>query len=213
METTARPQTAVRNNGISRDKFETGNEAKSDDFSVDLNKLRDTARRDVEQGAITPTYTANRLAVLKMLNEALATELVCVLRYKRHQFVASGIHSEPVAKEFAQHALQEQGHADAIAARIIQLGGQPDFSPDRMSGRSHSEYSESTALRSMIEEDLIAERIAIDSYREMIRYLGDRDPTTRRMLEEILSVEEEHAKDMADLLDRRNSARSFDQSA
>jgi len=178
-------------------------ENRDESFTIDVQKIRESARRNVEQGAVTNSYTANRTLVLKMLNDALATELVCVLRYKRHQFVASGIHSEPVAKEFAQHAREEQEHADRIAERIIQLGGEPDFSPDRLTSRSHSEYYEGTDLRRMIEENLVAERVAIDSYREMVRYLGDRDPTTRRMIEEILTVEEEHAKDMADLLDQR----------
>ncbi len=206
MEPTGKSQGAQQDNGTLQG--EPGNRgcSTSDNYSIDVKKLRDNARRHVEQGAVTPTYAANREVVLKMLNEALATEIVCVLRYKRHQFVANGIHSEPVAKEFAQHAMQEQEHADLIAARIIQLGGEPDFAPDRLAGRSHSEYTESKALSSMIQDNLVAERVAIDSYREMIRYLGDRDPTTRRMLEQILAVEEEHAKDMADLLDVRREA-------
>jgi bacterioferritin len=173
---------------------------RDDGYTIDVQKLREDARRHVEQGAVTKSYTANRELVIKMLNEALATELVCVLRYKRHRFVASGIHSEPVAKEFEKHAQEEMDHADRIAERIIQLGGEPDFAPDRLTQRSHAEYSEANGLRTMIEDNLVAERIAVDSYREMIRYLGDRDPTTRRMLEEILAVEEEHAKDMVDLL-------------
>jgi bacterioferritin len=176
-----------------------------DDRFVDVKTLRENARRHVEQGAVTQSYGADRELVLKLLNEALATELVCVLRYKRHQFVASGIHSEPVAAEFAQHAQEEQDHADKLAARIIQLGGEPDFSPDRLTARSHSEYTESTDLSTMIEDNLVAERIAIDSYRQMIQYLGDRDSTTRRMLEEILAVEEEHAKDMVDLMDPKDA--------
>lgn len=172
---------------------------------LDVKTLRENARRHVEKGAVTPSYGADRELVLKLLNEALATELVCVLRYKRHQFVASGIHSEPVAKEFAQHATEEQDHADKIAERIIQLGGEPDFSPDRLTSRSHAEYTESTDLATMIEDNLVAERIAIDSYRQMIQYLGDKDSTTRRMLEEILAVEEEHAKDMVDLMDPKDA--------
>lgn len=180
---------------------------KSDDEKrfVDVKTLRENARRHVEQGAVTRSYGADRELVLKLLNEALSTELVCVLRYKRHQFVASGIHSEPVAKEFAQHAAEEQQHADQIAERIIQLGGEPDFNPDRLTSRSHAEYSESTDLSTMIEDNLVAERIAIDSYRQMIQYLGDRDSTTRRMLEGILAVEEEHAKDMVDLMDPKDA--------
>lgn len=172
---------------------------------ADVKTLRENARRHVEEGAVTKSYGADRELVLKLLNEALATELVCVLRYKRHQFVASGIHSEPVAQEFAQHAAEEQQHADQIAGRIIQLGGEPDFCPDRLTSRSHAEYSETTDLSTMIRDNLVAERIAIDSYRQMIQYLGDRDSTTRRMLEEILAVEEEHAKDMVDLMDPKDT--------
>lgn len=158
------------------------------------------ARRDIDQGAVTDPYKADRAIVLKMLNEALATELVCILRYKRHYFMASGIHAEPVAAEFAEHADQEMAHADQLAARIVQLGGEPNFNPEGLSARSHAEYVEGTSLRDMIKENLIAERIAIDSDRAMVRYLGDRDSTTRRLFEEILTEEEEHADDMADLL-------------
>ena len=135
-----------------------------------------------------------------MLNEALATEIVCVLRYRRHHFMADGLHAEPVAQEFLQHAIEEQAHADEIAARIVQLGGAPNFSPEGLASRSHSEYDESESLVEMIREDLVAERIAIESYGEMIRYLGNDDPTTRRMLEGILAMEEEHADDLAGLL-------------
>ncbi|MGO4814807.1 bacterioferritin [Cupriavidus sp. 2MCAB6] len=154
----------------------------------------------MEDGAVTQDYGADRTTVLKLLNEALATELVCVLRYRRHYFMAKGIHAEPVAAEFKVHSDEEQGHADRIAARIVQLGGAPDFSPDTLSARSHSEYVEAGSLTDMIRENLVAERIAIESYREMVQYMGDRDPTTRRMLEEILAVEEEHADELADLL-------------
>ena len=168
---------------------------------TDVQTLRARARRDIESGAITQAYAANRDAVVKLLNEALSTELVCVLRYKRHYFTASGINSEGVAAEFAEHATQEMQHADMLAARIIQLGGEPDFCPDRLSKNSHAEYNESTVLSEMIKENLIAERIAIDSYREMINFIGADDSTTRRMLEEILAVEEEHAEDLASLLD------------
>ncbi|VVE23511.1 bacterioferritin [Pandoraea nosoerga] len=173
-----------------------------EDFHIDVRALRERAREHLDDGAVTEDYRADRDAVVQMLNEALATELVCVLRYKRHHFMATGIHAEPVAAEFAEHAAQEQEHADRIAARIVQLGGEPDFSPDSLSSRSHAEYVPGQNLRDMIREDLVAERIAIESYREMIHYLGDRDTTTRRMLEEILAVEEEHADDMRDLLDR-----------
>jgi bacterioferritin len=168
---------------------------------TDVQTLRARARRDIEDGAVTPAYAANREAVVGLLNQALATELVCVLRYKRHFYTASGISSEGVAAEFAEHALQELNHADRIAERIVQLGGEPDFCPDRLSKKSHAEYNESTVLSEMIKENLIAERIAIDSYREMINFIGTDDSTTRRLLEEILAVEEEHAEDLASLRD------------
>ncbi len=172
------------------------------DFKIDIAALRAKARQNLECGVITETYTADREKVIELLNEALATELVCVLRYKRHYFVASGIHSDAVTSEFAEHATQEQDHADRLAARIIELGGEPDFNPDHLTRKSHSEYVEGTDLRDMIKENLVAERIAIDSYKMMIDYIGDKDPTTRRLLEEILAVEEEHAHDMLDLLER-----------
>ena len=150
---------------------------------------------------MTPAYRGDVEVAVKLLNEALATEIVCVLRYKRHHHMAKGIHAEGVAAEFLQHAGEEQQHADQIAARIVQLGGAPDFSPDGLASRSHAEYVEGGSLEEMIKEDLVAERIAIDSYREMIAYLADEDPTTRRMLEEILAKEEEHADDLANLLE------------
>jgi bacterioferritin len=158
----------------------------------------------MDEGPVTSTYGADRETVLKLLNDALATEWVCTLRYKRHYFMAKGIHSEAVAKEFAEHATEEQEHADMLAERIVQLGGEPNFAPDSLKSRSHSEYKEGADLIDMIRENLIAERIAIDTYREIIRYLGDKDVTTRRLFEEILAVEEEHADDMADLLEGRN---------
>jgi bacterioferritin len=170
-------------------------------FLTDVNTLRKHARQHLDEGAVTAGYAADRKTVLKLLNEALATELVCVLRYRRHFFMAKGIDSKSVATEFLEHANEELGHADLIAARIVQLGGEPDFSPDSLTGRSHAEYVAADTLVNMIKEDLIAERIAIDSYREMIQYLGDQDPTTRRMLESILAVEEQHAEEMADLLE------------
>ena len=169
-------------------------------FLTDVQELRRRARQHIEEGAVTDTYRADREAVIKLLNEALATEIVCVLRYKRHYYMAQGIHADPIAQEFLQHANEEQGHADQIAARIIQLGGAPNFSPEGLLMRSHSEYVEGTTLLDMIKEDLIAERVAIDSYTEMIRYIGDNDITTRRMLESILAVEEEHADDLASFL-------------
>jgi bacterioferritin len=167
---------------------------------TDVPTLRKRARQHIDEGSVTAGYAADREAVLGLLNAALATELVCVLRYRRHHFMARGIHSQSVAAEFLAHSNEEQGHADEIAARIVQLGGAPDFAPDGLAGRSHAEYVEGDTLTSMIKEDLVAERIAIDSYRDAIKYLGDDDPTTRRMLEGILAVEEEHADDMADLL-------------
>lgn len=169
-------------------------------FLTDVQELRRRARQHIEEGAVTDTYRADRDTVIKILNEALATEIVCVLRYKRHYFMAQGIHAEPIAQEFLQHANEEQGHADQIAGRIIQLGGAPNFSPDGLLSRSHSEYVEGTTLLDMIKEDLVAERVAIDSYTEMIHYIGANDITTRRMLEGILAVEEEHADDLASFL-------------
>src|SRR5947209_17400340 len=148
---------------------------------TDVQTLRKRARENIEQGAITPGYKADRNKVVELLNGALATEIVCVLRYKRHYFMASGIHAQAVAAEFLQHANEEQGHADQIAERIVQLGGEPNFSPDSLASRSHAEYVPGRDLADMIREDLVAERIAIDSYREMIKYLGQQDPTTRRM--------------------------------
>jgi bacterioferritin len=169
-------------------------------FSTDVQRLRERARKDLNKGAVTPGYTGNREAVIKLLNDALATEIVCVLRYKRHFFMASGIAADSVAAEFAEHAAEEQGHADQIAERIVQLGGEPDLSPNSLAARSHSEYVEGGSLVEMIKEDLVAERIAIDSYREMVNYIGADDTTTRRMLEGILATEEEHAEDLVSLL-------------
>jgi len=169
-------------------------------FLSDIQELRRRARRHIEEGAVTENYRGDRATVIKLLNEALATEIVCVLRYKRHYFMAQGIHAEPIAAEFLQHANEEQGHADQIAERIIQLGGAPNFNPDGLLMRSHSEYVEGHTLIEMIKEDLVAERVAIDSYTEMIRYIGENDITTRRMLESILAVEEEHAEDLASFL-------------
>ena len=167
---------------------------------TDVDTLRTRARLHVDQGSVTAGYTADREAVLKLLNASLATELVCVLRYRRHHFMARGIHSTSVAQEFLAHSIEELGHADRIAERIVQLGGAPDFAPDGLAARSHAEYVEGDSLVGMIREDLVAERIAIDSYRDIIRYLGDQDSTTRRLLEDILAVEEEHADELADLL-------------
>jgi bacterioferritin len=181
---------------------QTGAKAVSDKpFLTDIKTLRERARKHIENGAITEGYSADRDTVVKLLNEALATEIICVLRYKRHYFMATGINAESVAAEFLQHANEEQGHADQIAQRIVQLGGAPNFSPDGLSTRSHAEYVEGDTLVDMIKEDLVAERIAIDSYREMINYVNTDDPTTRRMLEGILAMEEEHADDLVSLLE------------
>jgi len=169
-------------------------------FLTDIKTLRERARKHIERGAVTEGYTADRETVIKLLNEALATELVCVLRYKRHYFMATGINAEGVAAEFLEHATDEQGHADQIAARIVQLAGAPNFNPEGLLTRSHAEYVEGDTLTDMIKEDLVAERIAIDSYREMVRYFGNDDPTSRRMIEGILAVEEEHADDLVNLL-------------
>jgi bacterioferritin len=167
---------------------------------TDVPTLRARARQHMEEGAVTAGYSADREIVLKLLNDSLATELLCVLRYRRHHFMARGIHSQSVAQEFLDHSNEELGHADRIADRIVQLGGSPDFAPDGIARRSHAEYVEGDSLAGMIREDLVAERIAIDSYRDIIQFLGDGDPTTRRMLEEILAVEEEHADELSDLL-------------
>ncbi len=168
---------------------------------TDVATLRRNARKDIDKGAITDSYTANRDVVIKLLNEALATEYVCVLRYYRHYFMAKGMLADSVKAEFLEHAQQEQEHAGWLAERIVQLGGEPDLNPDTLTARSHAEYRTGTDLKDMVREDLIAERIAIDSYREMINYIGDSDTTTKRILESILAQEEEHADEFADMLD------------
>lgn len=170
-------------------------------FLTDIQTLRRRAREHIEQGAVTPGYKADREVAIRLLNEALATEIVCTLRYRRHYFMAAGINAQSVAAEFLEHANEEQGHADRIAERIVQLGGEPNFSPDGLLTRSHAEYIEGDTLESMIKEDLIAERIAIDSYRDMVNFFGNDDPTSRRLMEEILAVEEEHAEDLVSLLE------------
>jgi bacterioferritin len=170
-------------------------------FLSDVKELRRRARKHIEKGAVTEGYRADRSTVIHILNEALATELVCILRYKRHYFMANGIHAQAVAQEFLEHANEEQGHADRIAERITQLDGEPNFSPDGLSTRSHSEYVEGDSLLDMIREDLVAERVAIESYGEVIRYLGDDDPTTRRMLEDVLANEEQHAEDLKTMIE------------
>ena len=170
------------------------------DFLSDVKELRRRARQHIQDGAVTAGYGADPEKVVAILNEALATEIVCILRYKRHYFMATGIHANAVAQEFAEHAAEEQGHADRIAGRITQLGGEPNFNPEGLTTRSHSQYVEGASLVDMIKEDLVAERIAIESYGEIVRFLGERDVTTRRMMEEILANEEEHADDLRDLL-------------
>ena len=169
-------------------------------FISDVETIRKRAREHMERGAVTPNYPEGRLAICELLNQALATELVCVLRYKRHYYSAHGSAGRLAAQEFLEHAQEEQGHADRIADRIAQLGGEPDLNPATLVARSHSDYDTHSDLREMLEADLFAERIAIESYRDMVRFLGDRDPTSRRLMEEILAVEEEHADDLLDLL-------------
>lgn len=172
----------------------------ADEFLTDVKTIRERARKHIENGAVTEGYKADRQTVIRLLNEGLATEIVCVLRYKRHYFMAQGIHSQAVAAEFLEHANEEQGHADQLAQRIVQLGGEPNLNPEGLLSRSHSEYKEGGSLIDMIKENLVAERIAIDSYAEMARYFGDKDPTSRRLIEGILANEEEHADDLANLL-------------
>jgi bacterioferritin len=174
-------------------------------FNLDLQEVRRRARSDVENGAVTAAYRGDRGQVIELLNQALSTELVCNLRYRRHYFMASataGIAGFAIADEFLEHANQEQAHADRIAERIVQLGGEPDFDPRHLAERSHAEYVAGTDLKSMLHEDLVAERIAIQTYAEMVRFIGDSDATTRRILEEILEQEEEHADDLADFINR-----------
>jgi bacterioferritin len=170
-------------------------------FVTDIKALRERARKDIEEGAVTSNYGADKETVIKLLNEALATEIVCTLRYKRHYYMAKGPASAAIAAEFLEHAKEEEAHGDQIAERIVQLGGEPNFSPDGLAGRAHAEYVEGDSLFDMIREDLVAERIAIESYRDMINHLGAGDPTTRRMLESILAAEEEHADDLLTLIE------------
>lgn len=174
-------------------------------FLSDVQELRRRARQHMDKGPITESYKGDVKAVVNILNQALATEIVCVLRYKRHFYMARGINKDSVAAEFLAHANEEQGHADLIAERITQLGGAPDFNPEGLATRSHSEYVEGDSLLDMIKENLVAERVAIESYTEIIRYFGDKDPTSRRLMEQILAVEEEHANDMADLLEQQGA--------
>ena len=168
---------------------------------TDVATLRQRARQNVENGAVTEGYSADREEIIRLLNASLATELVCVLRYKRHYFMASGVKAQIAAAEFLEHATQEAEHADKLAERIVQLGGEPEFNPDLLSKNAHAQYVAGNTLKEMVYEDLVAERIAVDSYRGIIQYIGDKDPTTRRLFEEILAQEEEHADDMADILE------------
>jgi bacterioferritin len=169
-------------------------------FLTDIKTIRERARQEIESGAVTQDYSLDKDQVIKVLNEALATEIVCVLRYRFHYYMATGIHKEGAAAEFLEHSNEEQQHADRIAERIKQLGGKPELNPAIIAQTSHSEYVEGTSLEDMLREDLVAERIAIQTYREMINFFGEKDPTSRRLMEEILAVEEEHADDIADLL-------------
>jgi bacterioferritin len=191
--------------GLERKKImksdDSGKGKDKNTFLTDISEIRRRARQHIEEGAVTDSYKGDRKTVLRVLNEALATEIVCVLRYKRHHYMAKGIHSQAVAEEFLEHAAEEQEHADQIAERITQLDGEPNFNPEGLLTRSHSEYVEGESLIDMIKEDLVAERIAIESYSEIIRYLADNDPTSRRMMESILAKEEEHAEDMKTLLE------------
>jgi bacterioferritin len=169
---------------------------------LELNeKAIEDAKRSLDDGAVTPSYGPWRDDIVRLLNDALATELVCVLRYKRHYFTAHGIASPRIAEEFLEHANAEAGHADRIAERIVQLGGEPDFAPDHLTQRSHADYDDSKDLRDMLRANLVAERVAVETYRQMIELIGDKDPTTRRLLEEVLNDEEEHADELKDLLD------------
>jgi bacterioferritin len=194
--------------------YPTGSDSRNDDqpypFLSEIAEIRRRARQHIADGAVTVNYAADRDVVLRLLNEALATELVCVLRYRRHYFVASGSVAEAIKGEFLKHSEEEQKHADQLAERIVQLGGAPNFNPQGMAERSHSEYEEGDSLADWVEEDLIAERIAIESYREIIQYIGEKDTTTRRLFESILAVEEEHAEELAsmrqDLLQKQRTA-------
>ena len=182
-------------------KIKASNSGPAHPFLSDIKTLRARARQHIDKGAVTGDYRADRSVVCKILNEALATEIVCVLRYRRHHFMAKGVLAQSIKAEFLEHAKEEQEHADAIAERIVQLGGEPNFSPEGLATRSHAEYIEGETLIDMIKEDLVAERIAIESYTEIIQYLDDKDPTTKRMMAWILAKEEEHADELNDLLE------------
>ncbi len=169
-------------------------------FELDLRTIRARARAQMEDGAVTAGYHADREKVIAVLNQVLATELVCNMRYRNHHYMAQGIGGEVAAQEFWEHALEEADHANMVAERISQLGGAPDFDPEGLATRSHAEYRTHADLGGMVEENLVAERVAIGTYAEIVRWLGDTDPTTRRIMEEILAKEEEHADDMARML-------------
>ena len=173
----------------------------SEPMVLDKQRL-EAVKKSLDQGAVTPDAAQWRESIVRLLNDSLATELVCVLRYKRHYFTASGLESPAIAEEFLVHAQEEQAHADKLAQRIVQLGGQPDFNPDTLTARSHAEYSEEEDLRSMIRANLVAERVAIEAYSQMIRLIGDKDPTSRRLLEHILEQEQEHADELSDWIKR-----------
>lgn len=176
-------------------------EQKQDNTPMQLDEAAlDRARKHLDDGAVTPSYGPWRDQIVKLLNDALATELVCVLRYKRHYFTAHGLSSPSIAEEFLEHANEESAHADKLAERIVQLGGEPDFNPDSLTKRSHADYDDSDDLKAMVRANLVAERVAVESYRQMINLIGDKDPTTRRILEEVLADEEEHADELLDML-------------
>ena len=179
----------------------TTNHVQDNELALDETGLA-AARKSLDDGAVTPAYGPHRDAIVKLLNDSLATELVCVLRYKRHHFMATGMSSPKIAEEFMVHANEESGHADRLARRIVQLGGEPDFSPATLLQRSHADYDESNDLKTMVRVNLIAERVAVESYRQMIALLADKDPTTRRLLEDILADEEEHADELSDWLEQ-----------
>lgn len=181
--------------------MKSSNKSEEPRLTLDEGALR-AAASDLRDGAVTPSFGPHRDAIVKLLNDALATELVCVLRYKRHHFTAHGMASPAVAAEFMVHANEEAAHADRLAERIVQLGGEPDFAPDTLSERSHADYDTSKDLKAMVRANLVAERVAVESYRQMIALIGDIDPTTRRMLEDILADEEEHADELKDLLEQ-----------
>lgn len=177
------------------------NKTKHEPLALDMKRL-EAAKKSLDQGAVTPDFSPWRDDIIRLLNDSLATELVCVLRYKRHHFTATGLESPAIAAEFLVHANEEQAHADKICQRIVQLGGEPDLSPDTLTQRSHAAYNDSLDLRAMIRSNLVAERVAIEAYTQMIDLIGDKDHTTRRLIEQILEQEQEHADELSDWLKR-----------